>query len=159
MLSPIFLSHFSESDLPDVLRFHQNTSEAELRQAKGNPTSSSQVADWLSKWHKQQGKTGIILAIRHIKNFQIVGYVTLNFLEHERNTAEIGIAIMHGRRKGFGTSAYSKIEKLAHEEMNINTIEARVANSNEPAQRFFLSNKFELISINQQESTFRKTLD
>ena len=159
MLSPIFLSHFSESDFPDILRFHQNTSEAELRQAKGIPISLSQVADWLNNWHEQQGKTGIILAIRQIKTFQIVGYVTLKFFMPERNKAEIGIAIIHGRRKGFATAAYNKIEKITHEEMKINIIEARVINSNEPAKRFFLSNEFKLISTNRQESTFRKILE
>jgi len=131
---------------------------ARMRQASGVASTREDVLNWLRLVAANQGKTKVTMAVRDTNDKSLLGYVSVETKSQEMQTGTLGIFIGYRSRAGIGSIAILKIEAIAKRDLGVSVLEARVANFNSPAIRFFLENGYSQIANNQKEIIFQKRL-
>lgn len=129
-----------------------------MRQASGVASTREDVLNWLRFVAMNQGKSKVTMAVRDPNNNTLLGYVSVEMKNKDKQTGVLGIFIGHKSRSGIGSIAVLKIESIAKRDLGVSIIEARVANFNSAALRFFVQNGYSQIASNHGEIIFQKKL-
>jgi len=106
----VSLVPISARDLDFIFEWQKDVKLAQLRQARGIPSSLDDVKVWFDQVTKN--RLIEIWMIRIDRHDVPVGYVRLDFVDSGRKEAYIGILVAQNRNQGIGTEVLKKLISL-----------------------------------------------
>jgi RimJ/RimL family protein N-acetyltransferase len=158
MNGEVFLTFFSEQDLPNLFQIQRDAHSANMRQAQGVATSLIEVKEWLRYRMRIQSSKDFIMGVRLVTTREIVGYVTLTGMEQDLFSAEIGIVMNEVTGRGKGSQALKKLERLAFGSFGYKTLIVNVLTINVRALSFFDKHAYIKVSENEGHVMLKKNL-
>jgi len=144
----VSLVAISAQDLDYIFEWQKDVNLAQLRQARGIPSSLDDVKVWFNLVSKNRLIEIWMIAIdRHEAP---VGYVRLDFVDSERKEAYIGILVAQNRNQGIGTEVLKKL--MTFYSGSGLKLRARVSLENTASIRLFKKMQFSECEIGEKDS-------
>jgi len=143
------ISRIREKDLNKVITWKSNQRLSDQIMARKKHLNLNEAKMWLKT--NERDKNHVIKGIyqEEFNKLFFVGIVRLMFIDFKAKTTELGIYIGEEdyHNKGVGSNALRLIINHAFQNLNLNKIYLKVANTNEKAIKLYLNNNFKIEGI------------
>ena len=132
--SRVRLTALTQSDLPTVTQWHQNSEFLRLFDAfPAVPKIEAALAQWLDDTNKA---TDVFLfAVRSLDSDELIGYLELDGILWTHRVSGVSIAIGAAKQwgKGYGYEVMQLVLRFAFDELNLHRVQLTVFSYNERA--------------------------
>jgi len=120
------------TDVQELMK-HWNRKEVKQFLLTMSPHSKEEEVEWIkSTWERRKKGESYIFAIEHIGEQRYIGNIELNITDQISRRGEIGIVIFNSDfwSKGYGSEALKLLLDFGFKELNLNSIELQVFETN-----------------------------
>ena len=146
-------------ELADVQELMKYWNKREVKQYLliMSPNSKEEELEWIkSTWEKRRKGESYVFAIEHIDEQRYIGNIELNILDQISRRGEIGIVIFNSDfwSKGYGPEALKLLLGFGFQDLNLNSIELQVFETNPRAIKCYTKVGFKEVGKRREARFF-----